>query len=224
MRVRRSLPALLALSALILTPVMADEIVYFTNGTSLPISSHKVEKEMISVDLGADSRMGFPLYMVDKIESSGQNVYLNPVYHPANQAVAGAAGGPASGSPSSTLITGAGSVPSRFRSPIGSRPGGNDGSAAQSNIAAGEQPTGNARFPVKTGNRAAIQEQLQRQGLSMPLAVPGRAGGNRGNGGPVRLDVQRDGSQQQSNTQPQQPAAEDQAPTEQQAPPEDDPS
>jgi len=196
MRVGRSLSWFVVLGTLIVTPAVADEIVYFSNGTSLPISSHRVEKDMISVELGADSRMGFPLYMVDKIESSGQSVYLNPVYHPANQAVAGAAGAQSPGA-AATTITGAGSVPSRFRSPAG----GNEGRAPQGNLAVGDQATGTARFPTKVGNRAFLRDSLQRNGLPMPLALPNQTVGNKPGGGPVRFDVQRGGVQQQQQQQ-----------------------
>ena len=73
----------------------ADEVVYFTNGTSMTIRSHTLDGDMIRVDLGSQSVMGFPASMVDRIEEEGRNtsVYANPLYHPANQAVAGAASG-----------------------------------------------------------------------------------------------------------------------------------
>ncbi len=113
----------LVLGVLFATVAAADEIVFFTNGTSLPITDHRVEKEMISVGLGGNSRMGFPLYMVDRIESSGRSVYTNPVYQPANQAVAGTA--QAGGTPSGVYpVTGEGSVPSRRNRARSSGPGG----------------------------------------------------------------------------------------------------
>lgn len=76
----------------------ADEVVYFTNGTSMTIRSHTVDGDMIRVDLGSQSLMGFPASMVDRIEEEGRktSVYANPLYHPANQAVAG---GPTGGVP-----------------------------------------------------------------------------------------------------------------------------
>jgi hypothetical protein len=113
----------LVLGGLFATVAMADEIVFFTNGTSLPITDHRVEKDMVSVGLGANSRMGFPLYMVDRIESSGRSVYTNPVYRPANQAVGGTehAGGTAS---MSYPVSGEGSVPSYRNKPRTNGPGG----------------------------------------------------------------------------------------------------
>jgi hypothetical protein len=221
MRFGRSLPWFFALGALILTPAMADEIVYFHNGTSLPITSHQVEKDMISVELGANSRMGFPLYMVDKIESSGQSVYLNPVYHPANQALAGPVGGQVSNA-GSYPVSGAGSVPARFRSPLVGRPGGNEGGQPQAGVGVGGGSVGSARFPAKVGNRSSLQGSLQRSGLPMPMAPPGHSSGTRKGGGAVLFDVQRDGGAQSTPTD-QQPPAEEQPPAEQQTPPQEDP-
>jgi hypothetical protein len=143
-------------------------------------------------------------------------VYLNPVYHPANQAVAGVAGAQAPDA-ASTMITGAGSVPSRFRSPLGGRAGGNEGGSAQGNIAVGDQATGTARFPTKVGNRAFVRDSLQRSGLPMPVAPPGHPGGNKAGGGPIRFDVQRTGGQQQQQPQQQDPAGQ-QAPADPEAP------
>jgi hypothetical protein len=114
-RIRQSLFGSLLIGALVAVPAIADEVVYFTNGTYLLITNHSIEKEMISVDLGGNSRMAFPLQMVDKIESSGRSVYLNPTYHPANQAVAGMMGESVSGG-RVFPVTGEGNVPSRYRS------------------------------------------------------------------------------------------------------------
>ena len=73
--------------------VRADEIVHFTNGAEMTVRSHAVEKEMVKLDLGGNSFITFPMAMVDKIVSAGQDVFLNPAFHPANQAVAGSSGG-----------------------------------------------------------------------------------------------------------------------------------
>jgi hypothetical protein len=68
----------------------ADEIIHFTNGAEMTVKSHTVEKEkeMVKVDLGGSSFISFPLTMVDKIVSAGQDVFLNPGFHPSNQAIA----------------------------------------------------------------------------------------------------------------------------------------
>jgi hypothetical protein len=73
----------------------ADEIVHFTNGAEMTVRSHTVEKakDMVQLDLGGNSYISFPMSMVDKIVSAGKDVYLNPVFHPSNQAIAGASGG-----------------------------------------------------------------------------------------------------------------------------------
>jgi hypothetical protein len=72
----------------------ADEIVHFTNGAEMTVRSHSVEqtKQMVKLDLGGNSFISFPMSMVDKIVSAGRDVFLNPVFHPANQAIAGAPG------------------------------------------------------------------------------------------------------------------------------------
>jgi hypothetical protein len=75
--------------------VFADEIVHFTNGAEMTVRSHTVEKdkETVKLDLGGNSFIAFPMSMVDKIENAGRDVFLNPVFHPANQAIAGGSGG-----------------------------------------------------------------------------------------------------------------------------------
>src|SRR5262245_681061 len=88
-----------AVGALPLT-AYADEIVHFTNGAEMTVRSHTVEKtkEMVQLDLGGNSYISFPMSMVDKIVSAGKDVFLNPVFHPSNQAIAGGSGGVADNS------------------------------------------------------------------------------------------------------------------------------
>jgi hypothetical protein len=186
MRVGRSLLGLLALGVVIATPAVADEIVYFTNGTFLPVTSHRVEKEMISVELGGNSRMGFPLYMVDKIESAGRNVFLNPTYHPANQAIAAAAGAPVTNA-GAHPVTGEGNVPSRYRAQrVGKHAGGLDADTQAQGIAAGEGigyvSVGNgdrvAPDPINYGDRANLQANAARNGVTLaqpPQSMTGPA-------------------------------------------------
>jgi hypothetical protein len=87
----------LVLAAFGLLPLaaFADEIVHFTNGAEMTVRTHTVEqdKHTVRLDLGGNSFIAFPMSMVDKIVSAGQDVYLNPVFHPSNQAIGGAAGG-----------------------------------------------------------------------------------------------------------------------------------
>ena len=68
-------------SGLIVSTALADEIVHFTNGAEMPVRSHTVDKEkdMVKLDLGGNSFIAFPMSMVDKIVSAGQDVFLNPV-------------------------------------------------------------------------------------------------------------------------------------------------
>jgi hypothetical protein len=77
------------------TALLADEIVHFTNGAELAVHNHTVDKDMVKLDLGGNSSIAFPMSMVDKIVSAGQDVFLNPVFHPSNQAVDAGAGGAA---------------------------------------------------------------------------------------------------------------------------------
>ena len=67
----------------------ADEIVHFTNGAEMTVRSHAVVNDMLKLDLGGNNTISFPISMVGKIVSAGQDVFLNPVYHPTNQGVAG---------------------------------------------------------------------------------------------------------------------------------------
>ena len=70
-------------------PAAADEIVYFANGTSMAIRSHKVDGDMIRVDLGAGAIMAFPVSMVERVMLGGRDVFTGPTYRPANQALPG---------------------------------------------------------------------------------------------------------------------------------------
>jgi hypothetical protein len=128
--------AVLGVAALVLVPAAAaDEVVHFRNGAEMTIRSHKVSGDMVTLDLGAGNSIAFPLTMVDKIASAGRDVFLNPVYHPANQAVAGS--GSPSGAPIPVLdtrVTGGG-YPSSVRLPGGVASGPNF------------RPTGNLALP-----------------------------------------------------------------------------
>lgn len=66
------LAAVLALGA----PALAEQIVYFTNGTTMPIRQHRVEDGMIFVDMGEDNVIGFPFEMVERIDEAGRDVLL----------------------------------------------------------------------------------------------------------------------------------------------------
>jgi len=67
-----------AVAALVAVPALAEEIIYFTNGSSLAIRGHKVTEGMIHVDMGEDAFIGFPMSMVERIEEAGKDVYVPP--------------------------------------------------------------------------------------------------------------------------------------------------
>jgi hypothetical protein len=223
MRVGRSLLWLLVPGALIAAPAMADEVVHFTNGTVMPISSHSVEKDMLSVELGGSSKMAFPLYMVDKIEAYGRSVFLNPTYHPTNQAVASVDSSGAPGPATPRPVTGEGSVPSRFRLPSTARasanPDGRSGgwdsvgvAGASANASAGLE-----REPppvISVGDRTEMQLRAERLGLPYGQRPQGQQGSGR-RPGLVRVGVRStplesgesssSGSQGQQGTSPTPP-------------------
>lgn len=84
----------LAVLGLVASTAFADEVVHFTNGAEMPVRAHTVDKanSMVKLDLGGNSFISFPMSMVEKIVNAGQDVYLSPGFHPANQAIAGIPG------------------------------------------------------------------------------------------------------------------------------------
>lgn len=83
---------LIGLAALgLAAPASADEIIYFTNGTSMPVRAHTLEKDMIRVDLGNNSFIAFPLELVEKVEAAGRGVAS--IGGPKNRMVEGVADG-----------------------------------------------------------------------------------------------------------------------------------
>lgn len=83
----------LAFAGLLPLAAFAEEVVHFTNGAEMTVKTHVVEndKSMVKVDLGGNSSISFPMTMVDKIVNAGKDVFLNPAFHPSNQAIAGGA-------------------------------------------------------------------------------------------------------------------------------------
>jgi hypothetical protein len=57
---------------------LAEEVIYFTNGTVMAIRSHKVEGDTIKVDLGDNGFMAFPSNVVDRIEQAPEDLVLMP--------------------------------------------------------------------------------------------------------------------------------------------------
>ena len=84
----------LSFAGLLPLAAFAEEIVHFTNGAEMTVRSHVLEndKSMVKLDLGGNSFISFPMSMVDKIVSAGRDVFLNPGFHPSNQAIAGGSG------------------------------------------------------------------------------------------------------------------------------------
>jgi len=80
---------LLALASL---PTLAEEIVYFTNGTSMPVESYEVEDGMIRLDLGDQAYVAFPVDQIDRIETA-EGVTRSSASIRANKIVASAPGG-----------------------------------------------------------------------------------------------------------------------------------
>lgn len=104
--------------------VAADEVVHFTNGAEMTIRSHVVANEMLKLDLGGNNTISFPIAMVGKIVSAGQDVFLNPVYYPANQALAASMVAPIAGSTVADMTSRGGGAPAGL-SRQGSSPGRN---------------------------------------------------------------------------------------------------
>lgn len=75
---RRAMLLLVTMAALAVGPAVAEEIIFFTNGTQMAIRGHSVEGEMVHVDLGDNAFMAFPFEKVERIEKAGENVFLSP--------------------------------------------------------------------------------------------------------------------------------------------------
>ena len=65
---------------LLALPSVAEEIVYFKSGQSMPIRSHEIVDGMVHMDLGEDSMVAFPEFAIERIEIAGKEVMLKPSY------------------------------------------------------------------------------------------------------------------------------------------------
>ena len=63
---RKSVLALVVLVVLV-GSASAEEVVHFKSGSTLPIVSHKIEGDMIQVDLGDNAVMAFPMSVVERV-------------------------------------------------------------------------------------------------------------------------------------------------------------
>jgi len=61
-------------------PSVAEEIVYFKSGQSMPIRSHENLDGMVHLDLGDNGMLAFPEATIDRIEIAGKEVALQPSY------------------------------------------------------------------------------------------------------------------------------------------------
>lgn len=59
-------------------PALAEEIVHFTNGTTMIIEAHEVDGDNLRVELSGKSFMEFPLDQVSKIETAQGDVVPRP--------------------------------------------------------------------------------------------------------------------------------------------------
>ena len=105
MRRKSLVPLLLALVMLVMVagPALAGEVIYFSNGTSLPVEAYSIEDGTISVLLGGQSYFAFPLDQVDRIETASGDVDLS-TERQANRMV-----------PSPTTAIQTGITPARYR-------------------------------------------------------------------------------------------------------------
>jgi len=68
----------LAFLALVAAPAGAQEqeVIYFTNGTTMTIESHSIEDGMVQVGLGGQSFLAFPVEKVERIETAAGEVAI----------------------------------------------------------------------------------------------------------------------------------------------------
>ena len=77
----RTIKILVGLTVLFVAlPAVAEEIIVFKSGLTLPIRSHQIEDGMVRVDLGDNSMMAFPELTIDRIEVAGKGVHLKRSY------------------------------------------------------------------------------------------------------------------------------------------------
>ncbi len=68
-------------------PVLAEQVIHFTNGTAMPIVSHTVQGNMIHVDLGGNAFIAFPFDQVEKVVEAGEEVQLTPSFASGNKII-----------------------------------------------------------------------------------------------------------------------------------------
>lgn len=73
---RVALGWLLGAFLIAVAPASAEEILFFTNGTSMPIRQHVIRGAMVHVDLGSDGFIAFPGALVLRIEKADAKIKL----------------------------------------------------------------------------------------------------------------------------------------------------
>lgn len=157
---------------------LADEVVYFTNGTFMRVLTHTVDGEMIRVTLEASASMAFPAHMVEKIESAGMRLYPLSATPQANQAFPGPPRVAAIDAP--YPVTGEAQVPKRHRNetpPVAKEADPSTiyrGGWANKEPSSGD-PTGIRKFNVPPGTKqVGMQIQLDEGRPHNRPRTPGR--------------------------------------------------
>lgn len=157
----------------------ADEIVHFTNGAEMTIRSHAVEGEMLKLDLGGNNFISFPIAMVGKIVNAGQDVFVNRVYYPSNQALPAVAGSQVASAATGSVI--GGPPVGLVRQPVGAGRNGvrlgeaSDGAPPVANIGSGgASVAGNKHDDFSTAERPRFDPlRPQPPGTVATLDPPG---------------------------------------------------
>jgi hypothetical protein len=74
---RKSLIPLVLFVALVAAPALAEEIIHFTNGTTMAVERYIIEEDTVRVSLGGQAVMEFPLEQIEKIETARGELRLD---------------------------------------------------------------------------------------------------------------------------------------------------
>lgn len=92
----------------------AEDVLHFENGTTMTVTEHRVEGDMLHVELGRGGEMAFPLSRVERITRGGRDVFSEGRANVSAPSQPGAGRGSASALPPQLPVTGAGGVQSRY--------------------------------------------------------------------------------------------------------------
>ncbi len=73
----RKMVGLILISVAAAWTASADEILYFKNGTTMPVRGHRVDGATVHVDLNSGA-IAFPVEMIERIERAGKDVFVDP--------------------------------------------------------------------------------------------------------------------------------------------------